>query len=109
MKKLAVFMIVLAVVLTIIPFAIYGYNKYLLYDIKHCTYDHLIMMGYKELDIVSVTPKVGKLPMLKTQVIFKDEPQVIYEYKKDNGEIIQLRFSNDVDFEEKEKYKHIEW
>lgn len=129
MKKLAIFMIVLALILTIIPLSIIGYNKFILYDIKNDTYDYLVEKGYKKSDIISIDTnngkwpnlrtevifkdeaKVGKFPGLRTEVIFKDEPQVIYKYMNINGEIVQVGYAHDL-FEEGEeeiyKYKHIE-
>lgn len=109
MKILAIFMIVLALILSITPLSIIAFNKYSKFDIKNDTYAYLIEKGYKKPDIKSIETIVGMAPRLSTQVIFEDEPQVIYHYKKDDGEIVQLGLNYQIyDEDERKKYKHLE-
>ncbi|ADM69341.1 hypothetical protein GMA19_01509 [Paenibacillus polymyxa E681] len=47
------------------------------------------IQGYKPSEICSVETKIAKAPLISTQVIFKDETNTGYFYKKERGKIIQ--------------------
>ncbi|TKH39062.1 DUF3139 domain-containing protein [Paenibacillus polymyxa] len=45
--------------------------------------------GYKPSEIYSVETQIAKAPLISTQVIFKDEIDARYFYKKEQDKIIQ--------------------
>jgi hypothetical protein len=59
----------------------YTQNKVFSYLIKD--------QGYKPSEIYSVETQIAKAPLISTQVIFKDEINARYFYKKEQGKIIQ--------------------
>ena len=64
--------------------------------------------GYSQDEILKVYTEFGKLPLVSTTVIFRDEVKARYFYRKENGRIYQYSCAPlrgvDPDF----NYKHIE-
>lgn len=63
--------------------------------------------GYKQTDIAEIKTYIGKAPLVSTSVIFKDEPNAMYMYKKNLDKMEQygqIPAINDL----KQKYIHSE-
>lgn len=107
MKKIAIFTSLFSVLIILLPICFIAYVKFTLYSLKNETYNHLIERGYKKEDIMKIDTSIKKLSLYTADVIFKDEPDITYSYKKDDyGNIIQIVAleSNQLGY----KYKHIE-
>lgn len=100
--------VTLFILIIIVPVVIYGYVQYQHNSLEKETYSYLIDKGYEGQEILSVESKLKKLSLFTAEVIFEDEPNVIYEYKRDDSKIIQLAPQppqHDVD---EYDFKHIE-
>ncbi|RRJ62550.1 DUF3139 domain-containing protein [Paenibacillus oralis] len=73
---------------------------------------YLYSQGYNNEDIKFIRTKVGKAPLFKTMVIFKDEPEASYFYRVRDGEVLQFTHSVVEGVSNKRKpegeYKHID-
>lgn len=57
---------------------------------------YLFKQGYINEEIKSIRTRVGKAPVFSVEVIFMDEPEIIYYYRKDDGKIIQYGIPTDI-------------
>lgn len=89
-----------------VPTVIYGYVMYELHVIEEETQQYLINQGYHEEEIENIEGHIQKLSLFTVDVIFTDEVGVTYQYKKQNGEIIQI--GTELGREEGMEYKHME-
>lgn len=106
MKKLTIVLTSFGILILVLPLGTYAYVKYELYTLKNQTYDYLLEKGYEEADIRSLDTGIQKLSLFTAFVVFEDEPEITYNYKKnDDGDIIQIGWSTSYkDLE----YKHSE-
>ncbi|MEC5425286.1 DUF3139 domain-containing protein [Virgibacillus sp. C22-A2] len=100
-----IFVIILFLII-ITPISAYGYYQYQNNNLEKDTYTYLTEKGYNDDDILSIETKLEKLSLFTAEVIFTNEPNVTYQYKKDNKQIIQIGpvREQEADYE----YKHIE-
>lgn len=49
--------------------------------------------GYNSSEINSVEGQISKLPTFSVNVIFEDEPHLVYRYKVENGKVEQMGVS----------------
>lgn len=89
----------------IIPATIFGVVTYKKHTLEVETRNYLISKGYEEEDVAHIHCTIKKLSLFTAEVTFTDEPDVVYQYKKDEGTIIQIGIS---DSQERETYKHLE-
>ncbi|WP_019640270.1 DUF3139 domain-containing protein [Paenibacillus fonticola] len=59
--------------------------------------NYLFKQGYKNEEIQSIHTRVGKAPVFSIEVIFVDEPQTVYYYRKSDGKIIQYGAPTDME------------
>ncbi|WP_339276705.1 DUF3139 domain-containing protein [Paenibacillus sp. FSL W8-0426] len=64
--------------------------------------------GYSKADILAIDTHFGKAPLVNTEVIFKDEPNARYFYKKENGAIFQYNSAPVNGVNPDYSYKHLE-
>lgn len=50
---------------------------------------HLQQQGYKPEEIASSNPRFSKQPVFGIDVIFQDEPRVVYTYANEKGTLVQ--------------------
>ncbi|ALA41486.1 hypothetical protein ABE82_08110 [Paenibacillus peoriae] len=81
----------IAILIIIILFlAIWTLSSYTKSHTQNEVFNYLVKtQGYKPSEIYSVETQIGKAPLVSTQVIFKDETNARYFYKKEDGKIIQ--------------------
>ncbi|MBE0336689.1 DUF3139 domain-containing protein [Paenibacillus sp. 23TSA30-6] len=85
MKKYGV-----AIFIVIILATVWMLSNYTKSHTQNEVFNYLVkIQGYKPSEIYSVETQIGKAPLVSTQVIFKDETNARYFYKKEQGEIIQ--------------------
>ncbi|TPG73490.1 DUF3139 domain-containing protein [Brevibacillus laterosporus] len=98
-------MVIIGILFVFLLLLFIGYNKYTLYSLEKDTFHYLISeKGYKETEIKSISGKISKAPVYSIEVIFNDEPDVTYIYrKKESGQIILLSKSSE---NNKSEYKH---
>ena len=89
----------------LIPLIIFGLFKINNDKLEKETYSYLIDKGYEDSDIESVNSTYKKLSRFTAEVVFVNEPEVTYDYKKDGDRIIQLGPTIRKDNYE---YKHLE-
>jgi hypothetical protein len=115
MNRKRLFIILLILIFLASP---YVFVKYKLNTLEEKVSDYLIhSKGYDSSDLISVEGKFGKLPNFSVDVIFKDEPMIIYRYIQSGMEIKQRNFTitdeamkNNYDFDDinKSELKHLE-
>lgn len=97
--------IIVCILIVVISFSIYGYIKYKHYITEKETQEYLIEYGYEDEDILSIHSKIKKLSLFTAEVTFVDEPDITYDYKVENGKVIQLGPTLD---KEDYDFKHLE-
>lgn|SRR5690625_1426187 len=106
MKLIKGLVIIISLIIIIVPTSVYGFVKYKSYTLEKETRKHLKTIGYKDDEILDVKTKIKKLSLFTAEVIFSDEPNIIYDYKKEGNNIIQIGPTTDKrDYE----YKHLEF
>lgn len=71
--------------------SIIGVVYFNLHSLEKQTHNYLIHHnGYTSSEIHSIKAKLAKLPLYQAVVIFKDEPENTYIYRKLTGQIIQI-------------------
>ncbi|MCP3776637.1 DUF3139 domain-containing protein [Paenibacillus sp. MZ04-78.2] len=105
MKKI---LLSILLILILIIGGIYGYIQIKLNDLEKKMLLYLVeTKHYKESDILNIKGKFGKMPTYVINVVFKNEPEVTYNYTlRDDQQWIQLGPS-DGDIE-RNKYTHID-
>lgn len=106
MKWLKWGVIIFTLLILMTPLVIFSYFKFNFYTLEKETYDYLLEQGYEEEEIIDVETQFKKITLFTAEVTFKDEPHVIYSYKKEKGEIIQLELGIEITHED--DYKHLE-
>ncbi|MCM3145107.1 DUF3139 domain-containing protein [Brevibacillus sp. MER 51] len=98
------------VVLGLIVGGVYTYIQIKLNDLEAKMHQYLVVTNdYKESDILRVEAVFSKMPTYSVNVVFKDEPDVTYNYTFRNElEWIQLGPSDGEIEENQGKYKHID-
>ncbi|MCM3697825.1 DUF3139 domain-containing protein [Paenibacillus macerans] len=99
--KYIIYFTIILIVLSIIVFTQYSTR-----NLESEVFNHLLNEGYQKEEILSVKSELGKAPVFSATVIFKDEPNARYFYKKENGAIIQYSRApvKGIDFDY--QYKH---
>lgn len=94
----------------ITPLAIWGYVKYQHYALEKETLNYLIDKGYSETEILSIESKLKKLSLFTAEVRFRDEPEVVYDYRNDGIKFFQMGEPSyfPENFEEDYEFKHLE-
>ncbi|MFB5762685.1 DUF3139 domain-containing protein [Paenibacillus medicaginis] len=64
--------------------------------------------GYKEDDIIEIQTVISKTPIVSTSVVFKDELNARYFYKKDMGRIEQYTYAPATNQGGRPEFKHKE-
>ena len=64
--------------------------------------------GYQQSDIQRIDTSIGKAPVVSTKVIFTDEPEARYFYKKENGSIRQYSSAPVHGVNPSFNYKHLD-
>lgn len=107
MKKPAKVYGSIAAVIVFIPILMFAYIQYQLASLEKATYEHLIgRQGYAESDILRIDTKLKLLSFYTAEVVFADEPDITYDYKKnEKGDIIQVGMSDPEGVDWK-NYKH---
>lgn len=82
--------IIFTLLVIITPFSIYAYVIFNHNALENETYDCLLKKGYEDTEILDVKFTLKKLSLFTVEVIFTDEPEITYQYKKENKQIIQL-------------------
>jgi hypothetical protein len=108
-KKVFIFVTLSIGILVIaIPIGIFVFIKITLYSLeKDTTHFLLVDKGLEKTSIMSIKPVFGKAPSFSVRVIFKDEPDNVYLYKKDNGQVSQHSHSS-FNSDTNTIYKHVE-
>ncbi|WGU92631.1 DUF3139 domain-containing protein [Paenibacillus dendritiformis] len=96
-----------AAMIVLIPILVFAYIPYQLASLEKATYEHLIdRQGYADSDILRIDTKVKFLSFYTTEVVFADEPDITYDYKKNaQGDIIHVGMSDPEGVDWK-NYKH---
>ncbi len=69
---------------------LFGWIKLTVYQLEKDVQSYLVEeKGYQEADISTLKGQFSKLPTFSVDVTFRDEPQKIYYYMRDNGHIVQ--------------------
>ncbi|MGG3838843.1 hypothetical protein ABEV00_17705 [Paenibacillus thiaminolyticus] len=100
-----------AAMIVLIPILVFAYIPYQLASLEKATYEHLIgRQGYADSDILRIDTKVKFLSFYTAEGVFADEPDITYDYKKnEKGDIIQVGMSDPDGADWKNyKYKHEE-
>lgn len=111
MRKAAKVYGIFATVIVLIPILMFAYIQYQLASLEKATYEHLIgRQGYAESDILHLDTKLKFLSLYTAEVVFTDEPDITYDYKRnEKGDIIQVGMSDPEGADWKNyKYKHSE-
>jgi hypothetical protein len=91
------------------PIGIFAFIKINLYTLeKDTTHYLLVQKGLDKTSIMSIKPEFSKAPLFSVNVIFKDEPDNIYYYRKDNGQVFQYSHSS-FNSNINNKYKYAEY
>lgn len=104
MKRIKWIVIIITLLIIITPVSVYGYVKYKNYSLEKATQQYLMDKGYEE-EIISIEAKLKKLSLFTAEVTFKDEPDIIYNYKKEDSKIIQIGPES---YRENYEFKHLE-
>lgn len=108
MKRFAIIVSFISILILVIAFTGVFYVNFKLNHLEQDTYQYLLNKGYNEDEILSIEGKIKKLSLYTVEVKFKDEPDIIYDYKKDNkNKIIQIGVS-DILNESNDQFKHLE-
>lgn len=86
-KYLPAILLISLLMFIVLPFGYIESKKGLL---EEEVYEYLYSKGYEEEDIRSLDGKFGTLPLFAVDVIFVNEPEVIYTYREREEKIIQL-------------------
>lgn len=91
-KKILIGLSIGCFLIVLSPLILTAYLKIQFSILEKETYRFLTReMGYEEADILTVEAKLKKLSLFTAEVVFVDEPQVIYDYKRDgDGRMIQI-------------------
>ncbi|MGF7033388.1 hypothetical protein J2T17_004336 [Paenibacillus mucilaginosus] len=97
-------------------FLLYGYMLSNVWSLELQTKSYLIRQGYSEDQLLKVKGFIGKQPVYRVDVVFKDEPTVIYHYvSREYYSIIPsygvskiLQTGIQLDTPSKKDYKHLE-
>lgn len=111
LKKAAKVYGIIAAMIVLIPILMFAYIQYQLASLEKATYEHLIdRQGYAESDILHLDTKLKFLSLYTAEVVFTDEPDITYDYKRNQkGDIIQVGMSDPEGADWKNyKYKHEE-
>ncbi|MFL1675209.1 DUF3139 domain-containing protein [Paenibacillus dendritiformis] len=77
-----------AAMIVLIPILVFAYIPYQLASLEKATYEHLIdRQGYADSDILRIDTKVKFLSFYTAEVVFADEPDITYDFKKTKKEI----------------------
>ena len=98
----------IALVAILIAFVVYVIFTYQKYSLKNSVEEHLISEGYLKDEIVSITTHVGKLPVFSARVIFADEKDTTYYYRRDNNEVMQFGYPTDLNGKRTSEPKHMD-
>lgn len=88
-KKIAIIIQLFAGILVLMLLGVYLFVQYNVSTIKKETYEYLLTK-YDSDEIYKVQGTLGKGQLFIAIVIFEDEKDVVYEYAKKDGEIIQI-------------------
>ncbi|KOO51046.1 DUF3139 domain-containing protein [Viridibacillus arvi] len=88
-KKFAIFITIITVVLLITPLVGYGYVKYKLFILEKDTYNYLLEK-YDKNDFKIETNFGMKGPLYTSTVVFEDEKDIEYIYINNQGNIVQI-------------------
>nr|WP_274388562.1 DUF3139 domain-containing protein [Brevibacillus agri] len=88
----------------------HGYIQFKLYNLEKEMLHYLVATNhYKESDTLEIKAKYSKMPTYSVDAVFKDEPNVTYNYTLYDGkEWFQLGPSDGEIEGNQDKYKHID-
>ncbi|WP_052088278.1 DUF3139 domain-containing protein [Paenibacillus wynnii] len=98
------FLIIVIIILGVGLLTIHSYKNNLNEEIVK----YLAEKGYSQNEILKVYTEFGKLPLVSTTVIFQDEVNARYFYRKENGRIYQYSCAPLRGVDPEYKYKHEE-
>lgn len=109
-KKLLVLYVSLAILILLSPLVATAYIHFQLQALERSTYQYLVHQKlYDQTEIISVKGKLKKLSLYTADVVFSDEMEVTYNYKKDSeGKIIQIGAEGPAQHSNSYVYKHME-
>ena len=101
---------VVGMIIILSPLICLGYVEYRLHRLEKVTYTYLYdVKNYAEKEVLSVKGNMKKLSLFTVEVIFSDEPAIMYDYKMNGrGEIIQIGASDPKDGWKTYKPLHLE-
>lgn len=104
-KRTKIILITLIIVYGVGSLALHAFRNHMNNEVIHYLVD---TKNYKNKDIYKVYTQISKAPVVSTTVIFADEPNARYFYRKEKDRIYQYSMAPVKGFDQKYTYKHIE-
>jgi hypothetical protein len=110
MAKLYVrIMLTFCVLVIAIPLIIFAFIKFNLHTLETKTIQYLLEdKAFNKANIMSIKSTFGKAPLFSVNVVFKDEPEVVYYYKLGEDRSIFQYSHTSINNVQHYTYKHIE-
>lgn len=104
-KRTKVIFITLIIVYGAASLALHSFRNHMNNEVIHYLVD---MRDYKNEDLYKVYTQIGKAPVVSTTVIFADEHNARYFYRKEKDRIYQYSMASVKGTDPNYTYKHIE-
>lgn len=104
-KRTKIILITFTIVYGFASLALHTFRNHMDNEVIHYLVD---ARDYKNEDLYKVYTQIGKAPVVSTTVIFADEPNARYFYRKEKNRIYQYSMAHVEGFDPNYTYKHIE-
>ncbi|MFD5021103.1 DUF3139 domain-containing protein [Paenibacillus sp. NPDC058367] len=104
-KRTKIILTTFAIVYGVASLALQAFRNHMDNEVIHYL---VATRDYKNEDLYKVYTQIGKAPVVSTTVIFADEPNVRYFYRKEKDRIYQYNMSPVKVTDPNYTYKHIE-
>ncbi|KTD83593.1 hypothetical protein [Paenibacillus etheri] len=104
-KRTKIILVILIIVYGAASLALHSFRNQMNNEVIHYLVD---TRDYKNADLYKIYTQIGKAPVVSTTVIFADEPNARYFYRKEKKRIYQYSMASVKGTDPNYTFKHIE-